>query len=65
MEAVLPHDFWNHKMDRMDPELTKALRAGVASTAPSFGLDSDEEAPEEYSRVSLFLIDQQADAESM
>lgn len=52
MYAALPIDYWNHKLDRMDPELAKALREGVASTQPSFGTDSGGKPLEHYSRVS-------------
>lgn len=51
MEPALPIDFYNHKMDRMDPELAKALREGLASTVPSFGVGLDD-LQEDYSRVS-------------
>lgn len=53
MKAALPSDFWTRKMDRMDPELAKALREGVTSTVPSFGLGPDEQVPEVFSRVSF------------
>lgn len=52
MEAALPVDFYNHKFDRMDPELAKALRASVTSDVPSWGVESVEK-PEEYSPVSV------------
>lgn len=52
MEAALPTDFYNHKLDRMDPDLAKALRDSVTSDVPSWGVDSAEE-PEVYSPVSL------------
>lgn len=52
MEPALPTDFYTHKMDRMDPELAKALRDGLASSVPSFGVVSDDDLQENYSRVS-------------
>lgn len=55
MEPALPIDFYTHKMDRMDPELVKALREGLTSTVPSFGAGSDDHPHENYSRVSVFL----------
>lgn len=51
VEAALPVDFYNHKFDRMDPELARALRDSVTSDAPSWGVESAEE-PEVYSPVS-------------
>lgn len=55
MEPALPPDFYNHKMDRMDPELARAIREAVTSTAPSFGAGSENE-PFACTRVSLFLL---------
>ncbi|KAJ1299924.1 hypothetical protein OPQ81_005365 [Rhizoctonia solani] len=43
MKPTLPYDFYNRKIDRMDPELGKALREGVTDTAPSFGAGSTED----------------------
>lgn len=59
MHAGLPHRFYAHKLDRMDPELAKALREGEMGTAASFGLDSADELedPEDFSKVcDLFLL---------
>lgn len=57
MHAELPQDFYNHKLDRMDPELAMALREGVMSTAASFGLDpaEDLEDPRGFGNVSAFV----------
>lgn len=53
MKAALPTDFWNHKLDRMDPELAKALREGVATTPPgSFHTDFAGNPYEHYTQVS-------------
>lgn len=52
MDPELPSDFYNHKLDRMDPELAKALREGVNSTVPSFGIGSERDEEENYNGVS-------------
>lgn len=57
MLAKLPLDYYNRKLDRMDPELARALREGQMSTAASFGLGSADELdhPPDFSNVSAAL----------
>ncbi|POS76822.1 hypothetical protein DHEL01_v204793 [Diaporthe helianthi] len=47
MDPSLPHDFYNHMFDRMDPELMRLVRMNNTSTEPSWGVKTASE-PERY-----------------
>lgn len=47
MDPSLPHDFYNHIFDRMDPELMRLVRMNNTSTEPSWGVKTASE-PERY-----------------
>lgn len=60
MAAKLPENFYNRNFDRMDPQLAKALREGVMSTADSFGFCSTCDSSNvtfEVGKVSDFRLD--------
>ena len=47
MDPPLPHDFYNHLFDRMDPELMRLVRQNNTSSEPSWGVKTASE-PEQY-----------------
>lgn len=52
MSPRLPHNYYNHVFDRMDPELMRMVRMKNASTEPSWGVKSASE-PEYYTPAEI------------
>lgn len=52
MDPSLPHDFYTHIFDRMDPELMRLVRMNNTSSEPSWGVRTASE-PEHYEPVEV------------